>query len=276
MAWAMGRRGGYTHVYDAHNNVRSKIVVAVLGLAALIAGSLPKFATRPKSRLRRWLMFRFGMKTLPAPFRGADSYHAPLERWGLKPVVPAGPQFFARAPVPQDALAAIAQLPRPLVALAPAAAWKMKRWPVSHWKTLIAEMPEAGFVLLGGADDTFIAEIAEVASNRCLDLAGKLQLAETAGVLGMSDLVIANDTGLLHVADQMERPTLALIGPTAFGYPSHGTSETLELSLGCKPCSKDGSGSCRNETYQRCLMDLKPGYVAQKARDRLSRPGPSA
>jgi heptosyltransferase-2 len=220
-------------------------------------------------------MFRFHLSTLPTPFRGADSYHRPLILWGLKSSVPAGPQFFSRAALPQDVLSKIGELRRPLIALAPAAAWKMKRWPVAHWKALVTEMPEAGFILLGGAEDRFVSEIADVAPDRCLNLAGRLKLSETSGVLGMSDLVIANDTGLLHVADQMERPTLALIGPTAFGYPSHATSEALELNLDCKPCSKDGSGGCKNEIYQRCLVDLKPGYVVQKARERLNTGLPS-
>ena len=162
-------------------------------------------------------------------------------------------------------------LRKPIVAIAPSAAWEMKRWPIEHWKTLLLELPEVSFVLLGGPNDRFLNDIALCAPERSLNLAGRLTLAQNASIFERADLVIANDTGLLHVADQMERPTFALIGPTAFGYPSHATSTTLEIELPCKPCSKDGRGGCKNSVYQRCLVELNPKSVADRAREVFAR-----
>jgi len=93
---------------------------------------------------------------------------------------------------------------------------------------------------------------------------------QSAVVINLSDLIIANDTGLLHVADQMAKPTIALIGPTAFGYPSHPGSTTLEIELPCKPCSKDGRGRCVNTVYQKCLVELTPERVARVAHEKLA------
>ncbi len=271
-------REGYTHVYDAHANLRSGLVMTILRFMAifeLMKGRSVSFAKRPKDRWRRFLFFKFRRQTLPRPFRGADSYHRPLSKWGLASVVPAGPQFQLKdIDLPNYVVSDLLRLRErfdSVVTLAPSAAWEMKRWPIEHWKELLTDISNAGFLLLGGKEDTFLEELAALDPSRILNLAGRLTLDQSSAILLQSDLVIANDTGLLHVADQMERPTIALIGPTAFGYPSHVTSVALERPLYCQPCSKDGSGNCVNSLYKRCLVELTVGSVVSEARKVLAR-----
>lgn len=266
LAFRLARRGGYTHVYDAHSNVRSFFVRTIFKLAAPGVSVL----TRSKERFERWKLFRYKESRLPKPFRSADSFHRPLTAWGLSAEVPPGPQYFPNARLPAEVQSALDRLPRPRIALAPSAAWEMKRWPIPHWIEFMKGMPDAHFVLLGGPADQFLGELEGAVPGRALNLAGRLSLAESSSLLAQCDLVVANDTGMMHVADQMERPTIALIGPTAFGYPSHAKSRTLEIELWCKPCSKDGRGTCVNDLYQRCLVDLKPERVIRTARELLA------
>jgi ADP-heptose:LPS heptosyltransferase len=279
---------GYTHVYDAHSNLRSSILVGILRVLNMFARlrSLPfsQFAKRPKNRIRRFLFFKFRMNVLPRPFRAADSYHRPLVKWGLLPHVPLGRQFFLNEEARPDASISIEltlELERlrdsfsSLIAMAPSAAWEMKRWPTEHWKSLIASLPGAGFVLLGGKEDTFLEEIRLSAPGQVVNSAGRLSMVESARVIAGADLVISNDTGSLQVADQMERPTIALIGPTAFGYPSHPTSITMERPLSCQPCSKDGRGGCVNSLYKRCLVELTPESVREQVLILLAARGPT-
>jgi heptosyltransferase-2 len=270
LAWQLAGQD-YSHVYDAHNNVRSHLVYAAFRLRK---GCSFFFKRRSKQRIRRWLFFRLGIRSvLPQPFRGAQSFHEPLAGWGFKGTVPPGQHFYPKSQLPKEIVSKIASLPRPLVVAAPSAAWAMKRWPLAHWKTLIQELNNrVSFVFLGGPEDTFISDLTDSFPTRSLNLAGQLSLAQSCAVLEYADLVIANDTGVLHVADQMERPAIALIGPTAFGYPSHATSKTLEIELPCKPCTKDGRGGCRNSLYQRCLVELSPVLVAKSVRHILHLP----
>jgi ADP-heptose:LPS heptosyltransferase len=269
LAWKLGARN-YTHVYDAHNNVRSRVVVTILRFSRLLgrSGSF-KFARRPKDRLRRWLLFRFRIRALPWPFRAADSFHRPLVKWNLSEHAPSGAQFFTTDTLPEACLTELNQAKRPLIVLAPSAAWEMKRWPIEHWQELVRLLPEASFAILGGPEDQFVDAIVQIDRKRCLNFAGRLTLAQSSTLLKYADLVIANDTGILHVSDQMDRPTIALIGPTAFGYPSHASSATEEIHLSCKPCTKDGRGKCINSLYKRCLVDLSPKRIAQKAIEML-------
>ena len=139
----------------------------------------------------------------------------------------------------------------------------MKRWPLEYWKKLIQLLPNQRFVVLGGPDDQFCQELADLAPGRVINQAGKLTWVETAQEIRSARAVVSGDTGVMHIADAMATPVVAIIGPTAFGYPSRSTSLVVETKLDCKPCSKDGRGRCRNSQYKFCLTSLAPETVSE-------------
>jgi ADP-heptose:LPS heptosyltransferase len=59
----------YTHIYDAHSNLRSLIVSCILRFRI----QPPKFIRRPKQRVKRALLFWFRINHFPKPFKGIDS-----------------------------------------------------------------------------------------------------------------------------------------------------------------------------------------------------------
>lgn len=255
----------YTHIYDAHNNVRSHIVVNLLRLFHTLSfKAWPSLVRRPKSRLKRFLFFKFRLKVFPQPFRGALSFIEPLKKWGIESRMPAAPQLFIKS--------TSQKLPEKFIALAPSAAWPNKRWPVDHWKKLVPLLAPWPLVILGGPEDSFCEDIAAMAPEHATNLAGRISLSESCAVVKNAALTISADTGLLHVADQLGVKNIGLIGPTAFGYTSQPQSEILEVSLPCKPCSKDGRTPCINPIYQKCMKDILPEIVAQKT---LKLVGPS-
>ncbi len=268
-AWKLSGEN-YTHVYDAHNNVRSNIVMAVFILRAfssMFGHELKgfRFLQRPKNRFKRFLLFRLRINKFEKPFIASKSFLDPLSKWGIHPNPKnlLGENKFFISQLAQDKVAEILKNTEDFICLVPSAAWKMKRWPVSHWQKLIHEMPHAKFVILGGPEDNFCKEIAEVAPDRVMNLCGQLSLIESCAVAQRSTRLISGDTGLLHVADQMQISSIALMGPTAFGYPSSANSKALHTNLYCQPCSKDGRGKCYNDLYQRCLVELTPALVSK-------------
>lgn len=254
---------GYTHLYDAHNNVRSFWVRLLLPLLSLVRrGIYTKTLVRSKNRFRRFLFFKMGLPTFKMPFRGSQSFLDPLAAWGVSPV-------FLQQSHWQTTATASQNLPASYIALAPSAAWETKRWPASHWQKLISLLPEFSFVILGGPRDHFCQEIANIDTKRVLNLAGRLSLEESCAVIAGAILTVSGDTGLLHAADQMRKSNIGLIGPTAFGYTSQDTSVILETHLPCKPCSKDGRNRCTNSVFQKCMIDISPLSVATTARQIL-------
>lgn len=93
-----------------------------------------------------------------------------------------------------------------------------KRWPLGHWKALIAlvqkHYPEHTIKLLGTAKDAAITHSLAQDDPRIEDLAGKTSLAELMHVLKQCKLVVGNDTGGLHLANMLGVPIIALYGPT--------------------------------------------------------------
>lgn len=245
----------WSHIYDAHNNLRSLILCCFL--------KAPNFARRPKERFKRLLQFKLHLKMFKMPYLSQASFLKPLENWGLKQEV----SNTASIHIDNDKIEKLISsknLKKPYVTLAPSAAWTMKRWPPAHWKKLISLLADQNIVLLGGPNDHFIQDL--VISQNVINLAGQLSLLESCTLAAGSSVLASADTGIMHFADLNKTPTIALIGPTAFGYPSSQTSKTVEVQLYCKPCSKDGRGRCRNKVYQKCMIDITPETVEKMVR----------
>jgi heptosyltransferase-2 len=254
----------YSHIYDAHNNLRSRILKVFL-MSRL---SWPLLVTRSKDRLKRILLFNFRINTFSRPFIGIQSYLAPLEKWGMRrgsSLELVKWNFTDEVQKKIDAVLNETTGDHKMIALVPSAAWEMKRWPLDHWKKLIQILPHARFIVLGGKEDTFCQELADVAPERVFNLAGKLSLIESCRLVQKAALVISADTGLLHVADVLGVKALSLMGPTAFGFTISSLIQTLEVDLPCRPCTKDGRGKCSQSVYQLCMVDITPAKVAEAA-----------
>jgi ADP-heptose:LPS heptosyltransferase len=251
---------GFTHVYDAHNNLRSRVLCWQLKGWANWRVWLRrvKFVRRSIYRFRRFLLFNWHINLFPKPFPGQFALLEPLRRWGLTPELPPVPQLFLS--VSQGASKKIPW--KDFVALAPSASYPLKRWPIEHWAKLIQLMAKTQFVVLGGPDDAFLQALVDVAPERVRNFAGQLSLYESAQWIAQAAALVSNDTGLLHVAEQIGKPCIALMGPAPFGYPGRPATRILELELSCRPCSKHGQGPCVNAKFQKCLRDITPEQVA--------------
>ncbi|HET8577315.1 MAG TPA: lipopolysaccharide heptosyltransferase I [Methylomirabilota bacterium] len=104
-----------------------------------------------------------------------------------------------------------------LVAINPGAGRESKRWPVSHFRTLAARLasePGVQLLLLWGPDEVHMArQIGEGLPVKAI-LAPPTDLDELASLLRRCALMIANDTGPLHLAAALGTPALGLFGPT--------------------------------------------------------------
>lgn len=251
----------FTHIYDAHRSLRSSVICLSLFFLSLMTFKLPRFSIVRKSqkRWKRFLLFRFRINQFEMPFSGQRDLLEPLQKWGIQKSLPSPPQFF----FPHDFKAPEVHLPDQFIALAPSAAHSLKRWPLEYWNNLIQSFPEEFFVVLGGPEDDFLKDLEKYPKVK--NLAGKISMIESAWVISKSQLLISNDTGPMHFGEQLGHPTIALMGPAPFGFPSRKTTRVLEMDLSCRPCSKHGQGPCKNPEFQKCLRDIKPEIVQKAA-----------
>lgn len=107
----------------------------------------------------------------------------------------------------------LAYLPRPWFVVAVGARWLTKRWPPEHFAALLQRAADrfgGSAIFLGGGDE---APISRAAAERLrlpvLDLSGRTTLPQLVAILAQADVMIANDTGPLHLAAALGRPVVA-------------------------------------------------------------------
>jgi lipopolysaccharide heptosyltransferase II len=163
----------------------------------------------------------------------------------------------------------ISQLPSPnWIALQPGARWDNKRWPVENFAELVRllakEFPETRFAIIGSADDKPLGEIISRAEpQRALNLCGETSLPEMIEWLRLCDLLVTNDTGPMHVAAALDKPLIALFGPTdPRSTGPHGQLENvLRIELPCSPCMKS---DCAWKNPNECLTAISPAMVFER------------
>ncbi len=157
------------------------------------------------------------------------------------------------------------------IGLVPSAQWPGKRWPPTHFVELIRLIQQNTpyqCVVFGGPNDTHCTQIAE--SSGSINLTGKLSLEAVIDTIKHKcNMIIANDTGLMHIADALNIPTCAIFGPTSWemAYPPLGERSLIATrKLLFQPCSRNGSAPCIRFNKRTCLTDLKPMDVFQRCK----------
>ena len=135
---------------------------------------------------------------------------------------------------------------------APASVWFTKQLPKEKWVELIQHKSKEGkLYLLGGNEDVALCdEIIQTAGiSNAFNLAGKLNLLESAALMSKAKRNFVNDSGPLHLASAMNAPVTAFFCSTipGFGFgPLSDDSIVTEtsLKLDCRPCGLHGHKAC--------------------------------
>jgi lipopolysaccharide heptosyltransferase II len=165
-----------------------------------------------------------------------------------------------------------------VVGLCPGARHFTKRWPPERFARVgsaCAQKLDAKILLFGGKqDETICNQICwdinnQAGAEKATSLCGQLGLLETAAAMEYCDVILTNDTGLMHIATAMHRKIVAIFGSTVreFGFFPHG-SEAIVLEnkgLACRPCSHIGRSDCP-EKHFKCMLEVLPdeAYIRTK------------
>lgn len=127
---------------------------------------------------------------------------------------------------------------RPVVALCPGADYgPAKRWPDDHFAALAQRCAEAGAEVwaLGGSRD---AGSALSATASVMDLTGRTSLLDAVDLLSVASAVVANDSGLMHVAAALDVPVVTIYGSSSphFTPPLSEHAVIVQRELDCRPC----------------------------------------
>lgn len=110
----------------------------------------------------------------------------------------------------------LATLPKPWVAIHPYASKAERNWLPERYAEVVKESVSrwhCGIVLTGGSSPTeksLCGQLAQLAPGHTLDLCGKTSPKQLAALLSLADVLIAPDTGSVHIASAMETPVIGL------------------------------------------------------------------
>lgn len=183
------------------------------------------------------------------------------------------PKIRSTAADQQQTLAELAlERPARIVAFCPGAEYgPAKRWPAAHFAALAKQLAARGCAiwLFGSPKDHAVAEeISQLAPGLCRNLCGATSLGQAVDLLAMAELVVCNDSGLMHVAAALDRPLVTLYGSSSPGFtpPLSDQAAILSLNLDCSPCFKR---ECPLG-HLDCLNKLSPERVLAAALERIA------
>lgn len=152
---------------------------------------------------------------------------------------------------------------KPILAICPGAEFgPSKRWPTEYFSIVANQKLLQGYQvwLFGSKNDLSMAEeIQKQTDGRAVNLAGLTSLDEAIDLLSLVNMVVSNDSGLMHIACALKKPLIALYGSSSptFTPPLSSSVRILNLNLPCGPCFKRECPLA----HWRCMLDLKPIMV---------------
>lgn len=152
---------------------------------------------------------------------------------------------------------------------------RLKRWPVRHFSSLIQKFLEpnrviGAILILGSKNERNLANelIRELNQNSIFNLCGETSIPTAAYLLKKSLFLIANDSGLVHLAHALEVPVVSIFGPVdpqVYGPYPQTKKEIVITNRGpaCRPCYQQFRYQ-RLCTEVECLSQLTPEHVYQQ------------
>ena len=246
----------------------------------------------PQSFRSAWIVWRAGVGNIrgtAGQFRsfmiadtvsldGLDEAHQQVEYARLLNVEdaklppPSAAFDVARLPFPTD----VGDVGEALAVLPGAARGGSKRWPAASFAETAAQALDAGLVrrviVCGTPGEA--AECAAVAKalaarfpNAVLNLCGKTNLAELAGLLARCRAVLSNDSGGMHLATAAGAPVVAVFGLTDPAKTGPLGRSAVVAAVGVRPSRAIARESA---AATRALASISPGRVFAALRQLLA------
>lgn len=152
-----------------------------------------------------------------------------------------------------------------------------KRWPHYHYAKLAEMLIEKGYAirLFGSKKDQEVGEqiresLPENLRSYCVNLAGLTDLNQAVDLIADCVAVVSNDSGLMHIAAALNKPLVALYGPTSPQYtpPLSPNAEVIRLIEGGLIKIRKGEGQ---GGYHQSLIDITPEKVMDTLLSKLNK-----
>lgn len=235
------RAENYAVALVPHPSVRSTALAYLAGIPER-RGDAPGFLAR-------------AFLTHPVRSDSSDSFVRARLRLLERPADPAlAGTFRAQDPVPKT---------RPRLGLVLGSQWATKRWAPERAAEFVRQLDLARIelVLIGSDSERPLFAALGPIPGAIEAIGGTVD--DLLRAIASCDVLIAGDTGPLHIARAYGIPVIALFGPTSehkMDFAPHDRLLTVDLS--CRPCSAHGDDTCP-EGHHRCMRELSAARVLE-------------
>ena len=154
-----------------------------------------------------------------------------------------------------------------LIVIAPGSRSLIKLWDKQNFSQLILQLIKEGnqIVLVGDPLDQPICDyLWQACGEKIINLCAKTSLTQLAALLKKAQLLITNDSAVMHLASYLNVPVVAIFGPTdekKYG-PWSQSCAVVKKDIFCRPCEK---AQCRFGNL-KCLTSIKPADVLSQVK----------
>lgn len=238
----------YDLIIDLHNNLRSRRITSKLKIRT------ERFK---KYSFRKFLLVKTKinlMKNLPSiPVRYAETVGIDLEDTRVE---------VYSDKEPNTKLVGL----KNLIGICPGAKHFTKRYPIDYQIQLCKMLIEKKYnvVVFGGNIDKEICNEITSEVPKVINLQNNDDILQTISDMRLCDIIICNDSGLMHAASSLNKKLITIFGSTVkeFGFMPYN-SDTIVLeneNISCRPCSHIGRSSCPKSHF-KCMKEIKPEIV---------------
>jgi heptosyltransferase I len=154
-----------------------------------------------------------------------------------------------------------------LVVMAPGTNWETKQWRSDAFAEVARHFLDKKFAvtLIGsGGEHELCAEVAKLAPG-AINLAGETTLAELAALIRRGTICVSNDSGPMHMAVALDRPVVAVFGPTdpVWAGPYRRDHAVIRADLPCSPCYLRLLARCTHN--HDCMKNVSASAVIERA-----------
>ena len=159
------------------------------------------------------------------------------------------------------------------IGIAPFAAHRGKIYPLPLQREVVSRLSAVGgtriFLFGGGDKEKDVLDAWEREYPRVTSVVGRLRMQEELALMGKLDVMLAMDSGNMHLASLAGVPVVSVWGAThpyaGFMGWNQAEENAVQLDLPCRPCSIYGNKPCRWEDY-RCLAGIRPEVIVARIR----------
>jgi len=137
------------------------------------------------------------------------------------------------------------------IAIAPGAYHTTKRWLPEKFAELtkvLKKQYNTEIVIIGGISDVDITrKIIDLSGEDIIDKSSSDSIISTSEIIDKCNILITNDTGLMHIAAARQVPVVAIFGSTVkeFGFtPFRVNHVVVDKDIPCRPCTHIGRNTC--------------------------------